>query len=118
MAPDAARLQQALFGAPQLIRYDPPDSWDRHARKPPDEIEQYDVEIELTVNADGSVGGARVVTGGGDERLANQALRAAETARYRPRLVDGQPADTPGVRLLQPFYVLREAAPPAQGGGG
>jgi len=118
LAPDGAGLQRALFGAPQLIRYDPPDDWDRHARKPPEEIERYDVEIELSVNADGSVAGARVVTGGGDERLENQALRAAESARYRPRLVDGQPADTSGVRLLQPFYVLREARPPAQGGGG
>jgi tetratricopeptide (TPR) repeat protein len=117
-APDGARLQQSLFGAPQLIRYVAPDSWDRYARRPPEEIERLDVELELTVTADGGTRDPRVVTGGVDERLTNQALRAAETARYRPRLVDGQPADTPGVRFVQPFYVLREAKPAPQGGGG
>ena len=117
-APDGARLQQSLFGAPQLIRYVPPDNWDRYARRPPEEIERLDVELELTVTADGGIRDARAVANGGDERLTNQALRAAETARYRPRLVDGQPADTPGVRFVQPFYVLREDKPPPQGGGG
>jgi hypothetical protein len=52
------------------------------------------------------------------QESANQALRAVETARYRPRLVDGQPADTPEVRFVQPFYVPREDKPTPQGGGG
>jgi len=117
-APDGARLQQTLFGAPQLIRYVPPDSWDRYARRPPGEIERLDVELDLTVTADGGIRDPRVVTGGSDEKRANQALRAVETARYRPRLVDGQPADTPEVRFVQPFYVPREDKPTPQGGGG
>jgi hypothetical protein len=82
----------------------------------------------LTVTAAGGVRDARVISGGDDTRRAGQALRAAGTAQYRPRLVDGQPTDTPGVRFVQPFYVLREddssatppdAVPPpqAQGGG-
>ena len=117
-APDGPGLQQSLFGTPQLIRYSPPDSWDRYARRPPEEVERRDVEVELTVNADGGVSGARVVTADADERLGELAVRAVTTARYRPRLVDGQPADTPGVRMVQPFYVLRDDKPSAQGGGG
>jgi tetratricopeptide (TPR) repeat protein len=117
-APDGARLQQSLFGAPQLIRYVPPDNWDRYARRPPEEVERLDVELELTVTADGGVRDAEAVTGDGDEKLTSQALRSAETARYRPRLVDGQPADTPTVRFVQPFYVLRADKPAPQGGGG
>jgi TonB family protein len=116
-APDGASLQQSLFGAPQLIRYLPPDSWDRYARRPPEEAERLDVEIELTVAADGSVRGPRVVTAAVDERLGNQALRAAQGARYRPRLADGQPVETPGVRIVQPFFVLRGEQASAQGGG-
>jgi tetratricopeptide (TPR) repeat protein len=138
-APEGAKLQQALFGAPLLIRYTLPENWDRYARRPPEEIERRDVEIELTVKADGGISDPRVVSGGSDERLLNQALRAVATARYRPRLADGQPAETRGVRFVQPFYVLREDAatetpaveqaqppaavppaappPPAQGGG-
>jgi tetratricopeptide (TPR) repeat protein len=126
-APDGARLQQALFGAPLLIRYTPPESWDRYARRPPEEVERRDVELEMTVTAAGGVRDARVIAGGGDTRLASQALRAAGSAQYRPRLVDGQPTDTPGVRFVQPFYVLRDdgpsgtpanAAPPPQSQGG
>jgi len=116
-APDGARLQQTLFGTPQLIRYMPPDSWDRYLRRPPEEIERVDIELELTVTADGGIRDPRVVADGSDERMANQSLRAVETARYRPRLVDGQPTDTPGVRFVQPFYVLREDRPSPQGGG-
>jgi tetratricopeptide (TPR) repeat protein len=128
-APDGAALQTALFGAPALIHYVLPDHWDRYAQRPPEEVERRDVEIELTVTGEGAVRDARVVAGGDDPQLASQALRAAGTARYRPRLVDGTPVDTPGVRFVQPFYVLREedrgetpasaspAPPPAQGGG-
>jgi tetratricopeptide (TPR) repeat protein len=110
-APDGAKLQQALFGAPLLIYYTLPENWDRYARRPPEEVERRDVELELTVSADGGIRDPRVVSGGCDERLASQALRAVETARYRPRLVDGQPVETPGVRFVQPFYVLREDTP-------
>ena len=58
------------------------------------------------MTADGGTSEPRVVAGGDDERRAGQALRAVGTARYRPRLVDGEPVATTGVRFVQPFYVL------------
>jgi tetratricopeptide (TPR) repeat protein len=109
--PDGGRLQQSLFGAPVLIRYTVPESWDRYARRPPEEAERRHVEIELTVTADGGVLDPVVVSDTGDPRLTGQALRAVATARYRPRLVEGEPQQTRGVRFIQPFYVLIEAAP-------
>jgi tetratricopeptide (TPR) repeat protein len=126
---DGASLRQALFGAPVLIRYLVPDYWDRYARRPPEEVERRNVEIELTVTAAGIAADARVLADAGDERLAAQAMKALETAVYRPRLADGTAVATEGVRFVQPFYVLREAAtpvpepapppppPPPQGGG-
>ncbi len=111
-APDGAKLQQSLFGAPLLIRYELPEGWNRYASRPPGEVELREVVIELTVTPDGGVRDARVVSGGDDRRLASQATRAAETARYRPRMVDGQPVETKGVRFVQPFYVLRDQSPP------
>jgi hypothetical protein len=77
-----------------------------------------DVEIELTVTADGGIREPRVVAGGDNERLAGQALRAVGTARYRPRLVDGQPVATQDVRFVQPFYVSNkdeQTSPPDAG---
>jgi outer membrane biosynthesis protein TonB len=73
-----------------------------------------DVEVELTVATDGGVRDPRVVSGGDDARLAEQAVRAAGTARYRPRMADGQLVETTGVRLVQPYYVLRGDEPAAE----
>jgi len=106
-------LSEALFGAPLLLNFSAPDGWNRYAQRPPEEVQRRDVEVEMTVTAQGRVQDARVVADGGDTRLASRGLRAAESGRYRPRLVDGAPVDTPGVRFIQPFYVLR-ATPPGE----
>ena len=136
-APEGAALQNSLFGVPVLLHYIAPDGWDRYARRPPDEVERREVEIELTVTAQGGVSNPRAVSGATEPKLVSNALRALETARYRPRVVDGGPVETTGVRFIQPFFVLREQekpadpspaetkpaearpqpAPPAQGGG-
>jgi hypothetical protein len=79
-------------------------------------VEFRSVEAELTVTAQGSVTDVRAAPDL-DRNLAEQVLRAAATARYRPRMVDGEPLATAGVRFLQPWYVLREKDAPAQGGG-
>lgn len=129
-AADGEALRQSLFGAPQLLEYQAPSNWNRYAQRPPDEVEIRHVELELTVTAQGGVREPRAVGGNDEQRLVAQALRAVQTARYRPRLVAGEPAETTGLSFTQPFYVLREtetaspptesappAPPPAQGGG-
>jgi tetratricopeptide (TPR) repeat protein len=128
-AADGAALRQSLFGTPVLLGYLAPESWNRHAQRPPDEVEVRHVDIELTVTARGGVREPRPVGGTDEGRLVSQALRAVQTARYRPRLEGGEPAETAGVRFTQPFYVLRETepagptdpppatAPPPLGGG-
>jgi TonB family protein len=73
------------------------------------------VEIELTVNAQGRVRDPKVLADAGDPKLAGQATRAAETARYRPRMENGQPVETPGIRFSQPFYVLLAPQPAPAG---
>ena len=123
---DGRALNQALFGEPLLLYFVPPDGWNRYAQRPPEEVERRDVAVEITVTAEGSVRDARIVADGGDPKLAARGQRAAESGRYRPRFVDGEPVDAPGLRYIQPFFVPREAAPavepapppePPQGGG-
>lgn len=127
-APDAGALRESLFGAPLLLYYLVPDSWNRYAQRPPDEVTLRHVELELVVGSDGQPRDPQPpADADAGDRLVEQTLRAAGTARYRPRLVDGEPVDTPGVRFVQPFYVLRADDPqpepsappptPAQGGG-
>jgi TonB family protein len=101
-------LRQLLFGAPLLLYYAAPDGWSRYAARPAEEAERRNVELEVTVNEKGRVSESRVVNDAGDPHLGERTQRAAESARYRPRFVDGQPVATTGVRFVQPFYVLRE----------
>jgi TonB family protein len=107
-------LQQVLFGEPLLLYYVAPDGWNRSAARPPEEVERRNAELEVTVNPQGRVRESKVVNDAGDPRLGARAQRAAESARYRPRFVDGQPVETTGVRFLQPYYVLK-AGPPGTG---
>jgi tetratricopeptide (TPR) repeat protein len=107
---DERPMQEALFGKPLLLQYVLPDGWNRYAARPPDEAERRLVEIEATVDMEGQLKDPKLLSDAGDPKFAQRALRAAETARYRPRFVDGQPVETAGVRFSQPLYVLREEA--------
>jgi tetratricopeptide (TPR) repeat protein len=114
---DGRPMQELLFGEPLLLQYLLPDGWDRYAGRPADEAERRLVEIEATVTPEGRLQDPKLLSDAGDPKFAERALRAAETARYRPRFVDGQPVETHGVRFSQPLYVLREGEEPANSAG-
>jgi len=104
---DGTPLAESLFGQPVLLRYYAPDNWDRYAQRPPEEAEQRMVELVLTVTDQGEARDPKVVSDAGDPKLGQQTVRAAESASYRPRLENGEPVETEGVRFVQPFFVLR-----------
>jgi TonB family protein len=97
-------LREYLFGKPTLLHFERLTEWDRYARRPAGEVEAHTVEIDLTVNAEGRVRARKLVSNEGDADLAEEALEAADTARYRPRFVDGNPVETSDVRLTQTYY--------------
>ena len=45
-----------------------------------------------------------MVANDGSPRMAEATLDAAETARYRPRLMDGKPLETADVRFAQTYF--------------
>jgi TonB family protein len=110
-AQDGKPLTEQLFGRPVLLHYVPPDSWDRYFGRPAGEAVVRNAAVEVTVTAQGRVTEPKVVADGGDPKLGAQAARAAQSARYRPRFENGQPVETSGVRIDQPFYVLVEQEP-------
>lgn len=61
------------------------------------------VEVEFTVRSDGHVDRERVLTREPGKSAADETLQALQAARYRPRMVDGKPLDTEGVRFRQAF---------------
>jgi TonB family protein len=99
-------LQERIFGAPVLLQYRMVDGWDRYAQRPPTEAERRNVELELTVDAQGRVQDVKVVADAGDARFAARTVEAIAAARYRPRFSAGEPVETGGVRFLQPVFVL------------
>jgi tetratricopeptide (TPR) repeat protein len=101
---DGQSFREFLFGKPTLLHFDRLTEWDRYAKKPPNEVEPHTVEIDLTVNAEGRVRARKLVSNDGDAHLAEDALEAADTARYRPRFLDGNPVETSDVRLTQTYY--------------
>jgi tetratricopeptide (TPR) repeat protein len=111
---DGGTLPERLFGAPVLLHYDRPGFWDRYAGRPPEQIELRSVDVDLSVDANGLGTDPVVVDDAGDEYFVEATLKAIETARYRPRFVDGEPVPTDGVRFSQPFMVLIEAEEPSQ----
>jgi hypothetical protein len=107
-------MQEFVFGQPVLLYYSAPDGWNRYRNRPAEERDLRQAELEVTVSAEGRTKAPKVLDDSGDPRRGAQAERAAETAIYRARWADGEPIETPGVRFVQPFYVLREAAKPAE----
>jgi tetratricopeptide (TPR) repeat protein len=99
-----ATLADSLFSQPVLLHYVRPSEWDRFEHRPAEEVSPHTVELELTVTAEGRVRNAEVVANDGSPQMAEAMLDAAETARYRPRFIDGKPLETADVRLAQTFF--------------
>jgi TonB family protein len=75
------------------------------------------VEVELTVTAEGRVRDAEVVANDGSPKMAEAALDAAETARYRPRLMEGKPLETADVKFAQTYFEPIPVETPESAGG-
>jgi TonB family protein len=105
-------LADALFARPVLLHYVRSSEWDRYERRAPDEVLPHTVEVELTVTAEGRVRDAEVVANDGSPQMAEAALDAAETARYRPRLSEGKPLETADVKFAQIYFEPIPAATP------
>ena len=99
-------LSEMLFGKPVLLQYARPESWNRYASRPREEVEIKTVLLDVTVTSDGRTRDAKVLDDSGDARHAEQTRQAAETARYRPRFENGQPVDTSNVQFTQAWVVL------------
>ena len=118
-----ATLADALFARPVLLHYVRPSEWDRYERRPADQVSPHTVQVELTVTAEGRVRDAEVVANDGSPRMAEAALDAAETARYRPRLSEGKPLETSDVKFAQVYFepipvtTPESSAGPGQAGG-
>lgn len=111
---DGKSYTEAIFGRPVLLHLFRPDDWNRYPKRPPTEVEVRNVVVEYTVSALGRVEAAQVIDDAGDKRRGEKTVLSLQnTARYRPRLENGEPVATPGVQFSQPWVLLLPPPAPA-----
>lgn len=91
------------LGFPVRVYYPTPYMVSRNLALPPSEAEMHYVQVEYTVDADGSVSNARVVAHDTTDRYVGDILDAFRAARFRPKFVDGQPVATPALSHREVF---------------
>jgi len=95
----------ALLDTPSPLIYRPPSSARRNPSVEPEEYQEHFVEVEFTVTPEGRAKDATVVAQDVAEATGKSVITALRRSRYRPRIVDGEPVATAGVRHRQVIYV-------------
>jgi tetratricopeptide (TPR) repeat protein len=110
---DAAQKGGDQFETPVRVLYAiPPIALRGFAAPVPDRSERFLV-VEFTVRADGTVQTPKVLQRNVTKSMVDETLDALRSARFRPRVVNGEPVEVRGVQLRQSFDDPRELS----GGG-
>jgi hypothetical protein len=91
----------AALAAPRQLGYRPPWSSVSRAKGDHDNMDEHFVEASFTVTKDGRTTDITVSDTDATEAQQKAVLSAIRKARYAPRLEDGEPADTEGVKLRE-----------------
>ncbi len=95
----------AALDAPSQLIYRPPSSARRNPTVEPEEYTEHFVEVQFTVTAEGRARDVSIVSDDVAESTGKGVVTAIRRARYRPRIADGAPVATKGVRHRQIVYV-------------
>ncbi len=96
---------EIMLGVPTRLRYVPPhpSQFENIRWTTEEKVDRY-VDAFFTVTAQGTVRDVEVDSTNAPHRVKREVRRAVGSARYRPRLVNGVPAETAGVQLRQVFF--------------
>jgi tetratricopeptide (TPR) repeat protein len=94
-----------VLGTPVQLMYRPPSGGKRNPTVDPEEYTEHFVDVDLIVTPEGRAKDATVVAADVTDATAKSVLAAIRRSRYRPQFVDGEPAETPGIRHHQVIYV-------------
>jgi tetratricopeptide (TPR) repeat protein len=105
---DAAQKGDDRFETPVRVLYAiPPIALRAFASPIPSRSERFLI-VEFTVRADGTVQRPKVLERNVSKSMVDETLDALRTARYRPRVINGEPVEVRGVQLRQSFDDPRE----------
>lgn len=92
----------ALVDAPRQLRYRPPSaSIARFKGGDVNDYEEFVIEAKFTVKADGGTADIATVPSVAPQSMHDSVAYAVRKAVYAPRLVNGEPVDTPDVSLVE-----------------
>jgi tetratricopeptide (TPR) repeat protein len=87
---------RVYYPTPQIVANTPPQSAEA--------TRSHYVQLEFTVESNGSVSGARIVDHDTRELYARDVLDAVRASRFRPKFVDGHAVATPGIAYREVFW--------------
>jgi tetratricopeptide (TPR) repeat protein len=90
---------RVYYPTPQIVAHTLPQSVE--------ETRSHYVQLEFTVEADGSVSDAHIVDQDTRDRYAGDVLDAVRASRFRPKFVDGHPVATPGIPYREVFWTAK-----------
>lgn len=99
---------QSLAAPVQLAYIPPQTSWPNRVSDPLGRGEFF-VELGFTVTAEGRIEQVSTIASEVAPGATRTVAMALKRARYRPRIVDGEPVETHGLVLRQTLYVRRSA---------
>ena len=97
-----AGVANDYFAEPVRLYFNPPDR-PANTGKGADFFREGFVELEFTIGPDGRLGDIVVARARPLEMREELFIKAAEKARYRPRVIDGEPVATPGAGFRQTY---------------
>jgi tetratricopeptide (TPR) repeat protein len=99
------------LAAPRQLAYRAPLASVSRAKAEHDNLEEHFVEVTFTVTKEGRT--AEFTTSDTDATVSQQkvVLSAIRRARYAPRLQNGEPTDTPGVKFRERLLSKKPGAP-------
>ncbi len=111
LLPSVTKADERLAAPVRVLYAIPPRALRAFRTKPPAGDERF-IVVEFTVRADGSVQTPRVRERNVTKSMADETLDALRTARFRPRVIDGEPVESRNVVLRQSFDDPRELSRP------
>jgi TonB family protein len=91
----------AALAAPRQLAYRAPLSSVSRSKADHDNLEEHFVEVTFTVTKEGRTAEVTVSQTDATESQQKAVLSAVRRARYAPRIQNGEPADTPGVKFRE-----------------
>ncbi len=100
---ESATEAKAVFALPEALRYRPPEPIIGDPAWHESRLDGSYVVVEFDVNEFGRVENARVIEANTSARVRKEVRDAVRRAKYRPKLEDGVPVRSEGIKLTQGF---------------